>query len=116
MQSLTTTEDAILGAPVESDALLRQRQTISTGLPAQTPLEAIIANVANLPGVTGFAGYQNDTGTTDGNGIPGHTIAIVVGGGDPLAICTAISEKKSPGTGTFGSTAIIVVDPTGIPN
>ena len=49
-QSLTTTEDAILGAPVESDALLRQRQTISTGLPAQTPLEAIIANVANLAG------------------------------------------------------------------
>ena len=47
-----------------------------------------------LPGVTGFAGYQNDTGTTDGNGIPGHTIAIVVGGGDPLAICTAISERK----------------------
>ena len=114
-QSLTTTEDAILGAPVESDALLRQRQTISTGLPAQTPLEAIIANVANLPGVTGFAGYQNDTGTTDGNGIPGHTIAIVVGG-DPLAICTTISEKKNPGTGTFGSTVIIVVDPSGIPN
>lgn len=115
-QSLTTTEDAILGAPVESDALLRIRQTVSTGLPAQTPLEAIVANVANLPGVTGFAAYENDTGTTDGNGIPGHSICIVVAGGDPFAICTTIADKKNPGTGTFGSVEEIIIDPTGVPN
>jgi uncharacterized phage protein gp47/JayE len=115
-QSVTTTSAATPGAPVELDATLRQRQAISTGLPAQTPLEAILANVADLPGVTRYAIYENDTNATDGNGLPAKSICLVVGGGDELAIATTIAEKKNPGTGTYGSTSQIIIDPSGVPN
>lgn len=104
------------GAPVESDAALRQRQAASTGLPAQTPRAAIQANVANVSGVIAVVVYNNDTGAPDGNGVPGHSIAVVVEGGDALAVATAIFDKKSEGTGTYGTTSETVIDENGVPD
>jgi uncharacterized phage protein gp47/JayE len=116
-QSVTSTADATLGAPVEEDGTLRQRQAKSTSLPAQTPLEAIYANVANVVGVEPLQIYENDTDITDANGVPPHSIAVVAGGtGDPVAICTAIADKKSPGTGTYGTTTEVIVDQNGVPD
>lgn len=115
-QTATNVGAATPGAPVESDATLRQRQTISTALPAQTPLQSIVSAVANLSGVRRYRPYENDTGTTDANGIPGHTICLVVEGGDSVEIATTIANKKNPGTGTFGSTSEIVIDQSGVPD
>ncbi|MGX6999921.1 baseplate J/gp47 family protein [Caballeronia sp. KNU42] len=103
------------GNPVEMDAALRQRQTISTSLPALTPLQAIIGNAANVVGVGRYAIYENPTKITDSNGIPANSIAVVVEGGDVTQIATAIEVKKSPGTGTYGTTSVIVYDPSGVP-
>jgi uncharacterized phage protein gp47/JayE len=114
-QSATNASAAAPGAPVELDPALRQRQAASTAQPALTPLQAITANVANVPGVTSVSPYENDTSTTDGNGIPGHSICLVVSGGDATAIATAINNKKGPGGGTYGTTSITVEDPAGIP-
>lgn len=114
-QSATNPATSAPGNPVETDAALRQRQTVSTSLPAQTPLQAIIANVANVVGVGRYAIYENPTSVTDSNGVPDHSIAVVVEGGDATAIATVIEQKKSPGTGTFGTTSIIVSDPSGVP-
>lgn len=105
-----------VGSPTESDAALRARQAQSTGLPAQTPTEAIYANVANVPGVSDLILYNNDTGSPDGNGVPAHSICLVVEGGDALAVATAIFEKKAPGTGTYGSTTETVYDQNGVPD
>jgi hypothetical protein len=104
------------GAAVESDAALRRRQTASTGLPATTPLAAIQAAVANVSGVLAVKVYNNDTGAPDGNGIPGHSISAVVEGGDATAVATAIFDKKSEATGTFGTTSITVIDQNGMPD
>jgi hypothetical protein len=104
------------GAPVETDAALRQRQAVSTSLPALTPLPAIYADVANLTGVERLMAYENDTGSTDSNGIAGHTIALVVEGGDAVQIATAIASKKNPGTGTAGTTVEVIIDSAGVPN
>lgn len=114
-QSATNPAASAPGNPVEMDAALRQRQTVSTSLPAQTPLQSIIANVANVVGVGRYAPYENPTGVVDSNGVPAHSIAIVVEGGDATAIATAIEQKKSPGTGTYGTTSVIVYDPSGVP-
>lgn len=113
--SVTNAIAATPGAPVESDATLRQRQKISTGLAALTPLGAIAAAVANVPGVTRSKVYQNDEAFTDANGIPSHSISAVVSGGDSTAIAQVIEAKKSPGTGTYGTTSVIVFDPEGVP-
>ncbi|MFM0044133.1 baseplate J/gp47 family protein [Paraburkholderia sediminicola] len=114
-QTVSNPAAAVPGAPVESDAALRQRQAISTSLSAQTPLQAIISNVANTPGIGRNAIYQNDTSVTDSNGIPDHSIAVVVEAGDIVTIAQAIAAKKSPGTGTYGTTDETVFDPSGVP-
>ncbi|HDV8348839.1 TPA: baseplate J/gp47 family protein [Burkholderia vietnamiensis] len=114
-QSVTNPADAAEGAPVEKDAVLRQRQTVSTALPSLTVLDGIIGAVANVPGVTRYVAYENDTGATDANGIPSHSISLVVEGGDATAIANAIAAKKTPGSGTYGTTAIIVADIYGRP-
>ncbi|KVL18639.1 baseplate J/gp47 family protein [Burkholderia cepacia] len=114
-QSVTNPADAAEGAPVEKDPVLRQRQTVSTALPSLTVLDGIIGAVANVPGVTRYVAYENDTSATDANGIPSHSISLVVEGGDATAIANAIAAKKTPGAGTFGTTSIVVADIYGRP-
>jgi uncharacterized phage protein gp47/JayE len=114
-QSVTNLASATQGVATESDAALRQRQAQSTALPSQTPLQAILAAVANVSGVTRYAAYENDTGTPDSNGVPGHSISVVVQGGSVAAVALAIEEKKAPGTGTYGTTSQTVSDPAGLP-
>lgn len=114
-QSVTNSSAATPGDPVETDATLRKRQSTSTSLPALTPLQAIKAAVGNVSGVGRYEVYENPGGTTDSNGIPAHSIAVVAEGGDVTTIAQTIEEKKSPGTGTYGTTTVTVTDPAGVP-
>jgi uncharacterized phage protein gp47/JayE len=114
-QSVTNPSPATVGVDAESDAALRTRQAQSTSISAQTPLSSILAAVANVVGVTRYAIYENSTGSPDGNGVPGHSIAVVVEGGDVSAVALAIEATKSPGTGTYGTTSETVNDPAGLP-
>lgn len=107
-QSVNNTSDAVPGNPVETDAQLRQRQTVSTSYPAVAVVNSISAAVANTTGVVQSVVYENSTATTDSNGIPGHSISVVVYGGDPINVATAIANKKTPGTGTYGTTSEVV--------
>lgn len=107
---------AVEGEPVESDAELRVRQTVSTAIPSLSVLDGTVGAVASLAGVTRFRGYENDSNATDANGIPAHSIAIVVEGGDAQAIGDAIATKKTPGTGTYGTTTVTTYDAYGLPN
>jgi uncharacterized phage protein gp47/JayE len=114
-QAATNPTAASAGAPVESDAQLRSRQILSTGLPSRTVMDGILAAVAAVPNVTRYVGLENDTSSTDSNGIPSHSIALVVEGGDATAIAEVMALKKGPGCGTFGSTTEVVVDSFGVP-
>jgi uncharacterized phage protein gp47/JayE len=113
-QSVTNPAAATLGAPVENDAQLRIRQTVSTALPSLTVFEGTIGAVASIPGVVRYRGYENDQSVTDAHGIPAHSISLVVQGGDAAAIASAIAAKKTPGTGTYGSTSVDVTDEYGV--
>lgn len=114
-QSFVSVTDAVAGNPVETDAALRRRQAVSTGITAETPLGAMLANLANLTGVSRVAVYENPTGTTDANGLPAHSISVVISGGDLTEIAGIIGQKKTPGAGTYGTTTQLYPDPvTGI--
>jgi len=115
-QTVGNAAAATPGAPVESDATLRQRQAVSTALPSQTVLEGIVGSLANLAGVTRYKGYENDTDATDANGLPAHAISLVVEGGDDADIAQAIAVKKTPGVPTYGATSVVVTDTYGMPN
>lgn len=113
-QSVSNAAIANPGNPVETDANLRNRQATSTALPSLTILEGIVGALAAITGVTRYRAYENDTDVTDSNGIPSHSIAIIIEGGDAQAIGQTIADRKTPGSGTFGSTTVTVVDAIGV--
>ena len=115
-QSVTNLSSASPGAPVETDAQLRQRQAISTALPSLTVLQGISGAIADLAGVTEVRAFENDTGAVDANGLPAHSIAMVVEGGDVNEIAMAIYDKKTPGAYTYGTTSAAINDSYGIPH
>ena len=87
---------------------------MSVALPSRTVLEGTVGAVASVPGVLRHVAYENDTAVADANGLPPHSIALVVDGGDAGLIASAIAAKKTPGTGTHGSTSVVVTDIYGI--
>ncbi|CFR19442.1 baseplate J/gp47 family protein [Yersinia kristensenii] len=112
--SVNNPTGATPGKPVELDAELRVRQAVSVALPSRTVLDGILGAVAGISGVERYRGYENDTSITDGNGIPSHSISIVVDGGDATEIAQTIALKKGPGSGTYGTTTIPIKDKYGI--
>lgn len=114
-QSVTNPSAATPGLPLEGDADLRIRQAASVSLPSRTVLDGIFAAIALIPGVARVAAYENDTNQPDSRGIPAHSIAMVVQGGDVNLVAQAIQLKKAPGAGTHGTTLVQVADFYGIP-
>lgn len=114
-QSVINLSAAAPGNPVETDSQLRQRQALSTALPAQTLIEAMTGTLWALSGMSRLRVYENDTGVTDINGVPGHCISVIADGGDAEAIAKVIGAKKSPGVGTYGDVLFTLTDAYGIP-
>lgn len=93
-----------LGTNQESDAALKIRRQKSVSLASQGYLKALLAALENVAGVTSAYVYENTTGTTDINGVPGHSIwCIIAGSGAPVDIATAIYDKRNAGCGMKGS-------------
>lgn len=113
--SVTNASDALKGLPVETDSLYRARLALSVAIPSLSVLQGTIGKIAQLPGVSRYNILENFTGTTDANGIPEHSIAAVVEGGDDTAIAQAIYYNKSVGARTYGTTATTFTDPTNGP-
>ena len=99
-----------IGLKEETDAEVRQRIAASMAGRGNTILDALTAAIAGIPNVRMSRIYVNDSHAADGNGIPGHSIACVVMGGDPQTIGKMIWNKKAPGVGTYGSTTVVITD------
>jgi len=104
---------ASIGSPVEQDSQLRARQQVSTAISSVSPLDTLVGTVAGVEGVSRTKGYENDTGVVDANGVPAHSICIVVEGGESADIAEAIFLKKTLGTGTYGDVNEEVTDAGG---
>lgn len=101
---------ATVGSAAETDAQLRMRQAQSVAIPALTPFDAVDGAIANVTGVTRHKLYENDTGAVNSDGIPAHSLAAIVDGGDVKEIAQTIRGKKGQGVATFGSTTVTVPD------
>ena len=113
-QSVDNPEPATPGAPIERDSALRARQKASTTKPAQTMIDSIAAEIANLTGVIRVKTYENLTRFTNANGLPPGASCFVVEGGDLDAIADAIGRKKAGGGVLFGNTIGGYTDGAGI--
>ena len=115
-QSVSNPSAAAVGVAVETDNELQARQARSTALPSVSLWTGIIAALLNTDGVTRVTGINNDTDSTDANGVPAHSIAMIVDGGDVAEIGETIFKRKGEGCGTYGSTMTTYVDEYGFPN
>lgn len=114
--SVTNDAAATVGRSAETDAELRTRQAQSVALPSITPFEGVDGAIANVTGVTRYKLYENDTGATDSNGLPPHSISAIVDGGDITEIAQTIRGNKGQGTSTYGTTSVTVPDTYGNPH
>lgn len=114
--TVTNPLTAAVGTAAETDAELRIRQGQSVALPSITPFEAVDGAIANVAGVTRHKLYENDTGATDSNGLPPHSISAIVDGGDVTEIAQTIRGNKGQGTATYGTTSVTVPDTYGNPH
>lgn len=104
------------GAPVQTDLELRVQQSKSTALPSVSLWEGIIGSLLTTAGVRRVSGIKNDGDTPTTEGVPGHSIAMIVDGGEVADIAKTIFLKKGEGVGTYGSTSYNYLDTYGFPN
>ena len=113
--SVTNEVAAVLGNAQETDAQLRERQTISTANPSQTMLDGTKGAIAALKNVYRYAVYENDTNVssvTEDNpyGLPAHSVTCVVEGGTDEDVAEAIFLHKGIGCYTNGDVAVEYTD------
>ena len=106
--AVTNYEAAAPGQEVEGQEYLRARQAISTARPSRTVLEGLIGGIAEIPDVTRYRVYENDTNIFGyyGPPIPGHSICAVVEGGENDLVGLEIYLRKTPGCGTYGDVKV----------
>jgi uncharacterized phage protein gp47/JayE len=115
--SVTNAAASVPGDPVESDSQYRTRLSISQELPSLTPLEATLAAILAVEGVTAATVLENYTSSTDSLGNPAHSISAVVQGGTEAAVAQAIYGNKGIGADTnsaSGGGTPVTVDVTGV--
>lgn len=103
-----------LGINEESDYDFKIRRQKSVSLSSQGYLEGLLAALENITGVVSAFVYENVTGSTDGDGIPSHSIWVIVSGtGTPAAIANAIYTKRNAGCGMKGDETFIILQADG---
>jgi hypothetical protein len=112
-QTASNVAVAAVGAPVETDAQLRIRQSLSTMDSSTALTTGLEGAVLALPGVNRARVFANTDNLPDANGIPGHCVSVVVDSGDVNQIAAVILAKKG-GCGTYGTTFVTLTDAYGV--
>ena len=99
----------------ESDASARARIASALSGRGAGSYDALLGALLNVPGVSmKYRLYVNEGDSADGNGIPGHSVALVTLAGNEARIARALFDAKTPGIGTYGSVHSQVEDAYGV--
>ena len=102
--------DLSIGRFTESDEELRQRRKESVGQTSTNTLDSIKGNLYSLDNVQKVVYFENETESTDANGLPMKSFEFVIDGGDSDEIAKTIFNNKPAGTRAYGTTEITVQD------
>jgi len=116
VQSVTNPASATVGVDEETDQDLRVRRNRSLETPQSSSIGRMFTALASVPNVTGVAVYENDTDATDSDGIPAHSLWVVVEGGSVAAIIETMTKNKTGGKGMVGSVTGTFSEPVTRPN
>ena len=114
LQTVTNSVPATAGLDAETNADLRLRRAKSVTKQGNNQVSNMVGQVLNVSGVKQCVIFENDTGVTDSNGLPPHSIAPLVDGGSDTDVALAIYIKKNPGCRLYAvGTAVteVVTDP-----
>jgi len=103
----------VQGEDEETDAELRERRKRSLSISNQGYADGLLSALLNLSDVTSANVYQNRTGTTDADGLSGHSVWVIVRGGTDAEIGKVMDNKIAPGIGMKGSTTVSVLQSDG---
>lgn len=114
--SVTNASAAVAGTSTETDEELRARRTQSTATPSQGIIDGIFGAILNVVGVTAAVLYENPSETTDSNGLPPHSMNLVVSGGAASDIGNALWLRRSAGSSQIGAQSVTITDAYGNPH
>lgn len=102
-----------IGVNEENDVNLRLRRGRSFALPAQGSVDSIDSSLLNLDGVSEVVVYENVNPVIDDDGIPPHSLWVIVEGGSNTDIANVLARKKNTGSGWKGETIVPVTRENG---
>ncbi|MDF1593737.1 MAG: baseplate J/gp47 family protein [Desulfobacterales bacterium] len=105
VDTVTNPLSATVGREEETDEELRIRRNHSLETPRSSALGRLFTAVGDLAGVIDMAIYENDTDATDIDGIPAHSLWVVVEGGAVDDIAESLAKNKTGGKGMVGAVA-----------
>ena len=92
-----------IGQNQETDAEFRARRQISTSMPSQGYLQSLLAGLNTITGLLEAKVYENITNAVDVNGVPAHSIWVIVDGGSSADVAEMIYKYRNAGCGMKGS-------------
>lgn len=111
--AVTNQVSAVPGVNQEGDSALRYKQSVSVANPSRSVFEGTIGAIANAEGVVRHVAYENDTGVTV-NGLPPHSITLVIEGGADEELANLIYRHKTPGCYTHGDVCVTIQGAYGV--
>lgn len=104
----------VVGRDTESDEELRRRRMYSVQQTSTSTLGSIKSNIHSLDGVRHVTYFENETESTDSNGLPMKSFEYIVDGGDEDQIAQVIFNNKPAGTRAFGTKEKVIKDSEGV--
>lgn len=98
---VTNASPATPGTDAQDDASLRIERNTAVGRPSNNQVDSTLGELYAVDGVRRVKAYENDTGATDSNGLPAHSMAYIVDGGTDADVAMAVYNKKNPGVALY---------------
>ncbi len=97
-----------IGRNEETDEQLKFRRRLSVAPASVGYLEGIRGNLLHIAEVTTAHVYENTTNSTSKEGMPPHSIWVIIKGGQDADIADVIYRTKTAGIDTFGEVSYTV--------
>jgi len=112
--SITNALTSKQGLDIEEDPQYVARWSETLPAAGSTNIDAIVAGVRQVSGVTFASGQTNRTFNTDADGVPGKAFEVVVQGGTDDAVAQAIWGNQPAGILSVGTASGTAVDLAGV--
>ena len=100
--------ERVKGFDEETDEMLRVRRAKAVGVGMLGSVEVLQASLRQLPNVKEAVVFENHTANTDLDGIPPHSVWIIVRGGVDKVIASCIYLRLNAGCGMKGDVVVNV--------